>query len=364
MTQVGDVAVHPELVGHALRLCLDDLRIGIEDMGIKVPLKCLVGALLPCSPGRCRPAHTNHIKGTVIEDAHLPILREDCHQRFRALALHLRCNVLEVLHAEVLIDTWRDLAAVRVEHCEQRRPSVVLTNEVLDDDLPECFQKPPRLLGIQVQPLLRTVEAADGAALDHVTHQRPGRTGKSDDRHLVVDALPRPEHGVKNVAQGLLDIGREVQLRKILWRLNGKVKLRANRRHHLTRHPHGRWHHQNVREDDQGVQAGVASERLQRDLGCQGGGLADREEVGVLQQRHVLGQVSARLSHHPLGRPVIRLATSCPQQTVVLWRWPRCPCGPHLVPSRDAPFAEILWRLLDIIHIHLYVGRGNGWSTP
>mmetsp|Transcript_92493 Transcript_92493/g.214931 ORF Transcript_92493/g.214931 Transcript_92493/m.214931 type:complete len:245 (-) Transcript_92493:358-1092(-) len=235
-------------------------------------------------------------------------------------ALYLSGNVFEILHAELSVHAGRQLPAVRVEDCQQGSASIVLPNQVLDNDIPQCQQQLPGGLRIQVHPLLGLCEAADSTTLHHVAHESPRRSRETNDGDLVVHPVLRPVDRIKDVTQGLLDVGREVEPIHVNRRAQRKVELGPSLRNHLAGHSHGHRDDENVGKHYQRVKAGIAPVRLQRHLCDQRGIPAHSKEVVSLKDSPVLGQVPPGLPHHPLGGPVHLFSTGCPQQPVV-GRW-------------------------------------------
>eukprot|EP00418_Pyrodinium_bahamense_P076323 CAMPEP_0179072250 /NCGR_PEP_ID=MMETSP0796-20121207/31957_1 /TAXON_ID=73915 /ORGANISM="Pyrodinium bahamense, Strain pbaha01" /LENGTH=238 /DNA_ID=CAMNT_0020769403 /DNA_START=257 /DNA_END=972 /DNA_ORIENTATION=+ len=234
--------------------------------GVQVALQGLVRALAPGLLRRGGPTHTHHVEVTVVEDSYLSVLREDGEQRMRSSAFHLCCNVLQIRNAELLVDPRRDLPAVGVKDRQQRRASVILPDQVLDNDVPQGREQLPGFLRVEVEPLLRLAKTSNGSTFHHVTHEGPGCSGETDDRHLILHPVLRPIDGVENVSQGLLDVGSEVDLTQGLGRGQRKVKLGAGLRHHPAPHAHGHGDHEDVGEYYQRVQAGISAVWLQGHL--------------------------------------------------------------------------------------------------
>ncbi len=82
-------------------------------------------------------------------------------------------------------------------------------------------------------------------------------------------------------------------------------------------------HHQDVGEDDRGVEL-EALERLERDLGGQLGGVADVPEAVLGAHLAVAGQVAAGLAHQPDGGAVDGAAFESGEETLALFHGENC----------------------------------------
>ncbi len=143
------------------------------------------------------------------------------------------------------------------------------------------------------------------APLDEIGGERPGGAAEAEDGHAAVELAAYQAHGVEDVAQGLVDIGL-AQAGDILAgahrvREGGAVPL-----HELQLGAHRLQRQQDVGEEDGGVDAQDV-DRLDGHLGGELGGLAEGEEVHLLADGAVFGEIAAGLAHQPDGAPLGRL---------------------------------------------------------
>lgn len=165
----------------------------------------------------------------------------------------------------------------------------------------DLLQQRLRLLGVFVDPCLALLEQLGAAALDHITQQRPWGAAEPNQRHPALQLLPRQGDGLVDVVQLLGDVDVALQDLLVLLVVGRPERVREVRAllvHHLDYHAHGLGYHEDVGEDDGGVEeAGEALDRLEG----QGGGnlrvAAALEEVTVALGLVVFGEVSASFSH-------------------------------------------------------------------
>src|SRR6185503_11846710 len=135
------------------------------------------------------------------------------------------------------------------------------------------------------------------SAFDHVSRERPRRTGEADKRHRAVELSPQRSDYFHYEASFLYWV-RHYQPVDLLSRADWIGELGAfllSEFHLLTHRFDG---NQNVAEHDHRVDA-EDSIRLERNLDGKFRRLAQGEEVGVLANRAVLRQIAPRLTHHP-----------------------------------------------------------------
>ena len=180
-------------------------------------------------------------------------------------------------------------------------------------------EQPVQLARRAIQHALDVLEVAAAAAFDHVRAHGPRAAGETDQRHPALQFAPDRAHGVHHVTQFAFRI-RDRQPVDVGRRADRARDLRAFARLETEADVHRVRHGQDVREQDRRVEA-VAVERLQRDLAGELRVHAQLEEAaGLGARRAVLGQVAARLAHHPQRRARRRLAQQGAQQQVVLQR--------------------------------------------
>ena len=83
---------------------------------------------------------------------------------------------------------------------------------------------------------------------------------------------------------------------------NGSVTTGPTPGHHVHAEPDGGRGHDDVAEEDGGVDV-VAAHRLEGDLRGRGGIVDGVEDAALAAQRPVLGQRAAGLAHEPHGHP-------------------------------------------------------------
>mmetsp|Transcript_41299 Transcript_41299/g.76853 ORF Transcript_41299/g.76853 Transcript_41299/m.76853 type:complete len:314 (+) Transcript_41299:374-1315(+) len=313
MPKIADVLSHSEFLHHLNCSLTDLVRIRIQQMRIQISLQRLAWTAPPCLSWRRRPADTDYIELTVFKEADLAIFRENGQKRSRSPLFHLCRDVLQVGHAELFVNPGWDLTTVRVKNRQQRGSRVELADQILDDQVAQCPQQPPGRLGIKVEPFLGAVEATDCTTFNHVAHQRPWGAGKANHGDFVLNLIARPINSVEDIAQCFLYARAQIQLFHVLRCFQSKIKLGPNLWLHATVHSHGNRNHQDIRKNDQRVQAWIPSERLKRDLAGESGRFADREEIGVAQHGQIFRKVPASLPHHPFGRAVDSFSAGGPQ---------------------------------------------------
>lgn len=192
--------------------------------------------------------------------------------------------------------------------------------------LGNLLQQRLRLLRILINPRLALLEQLRSTALRHVTEQRPRSATEANERHAAIQLRPRHGDGLVHIVQLLGHIAMTVQnlaVLAVIRALERAREVRALLVDHLDRHAHGLGNHENVGEDDGGVdEAGEALDWLESQGRCDLGAPADLEEVLGAFGFVVLGEVAAgfrwivskwqswrvngskrTLSHHPYWRP-------------------------------------------------------------
>lgn len=118
------------------------------------------------------------------------------------------------------------------------------------------------LLGIPVDPGLALGEELGAASLDHVAEQGPWRTAEADERHPSLELLPGEGDGIVDVAKlvGHVDVPLKYLLvLAVVGVLQGLREVRPLLVHHLHHHPHCLRDHQDVGEDDGGINQALES---------------------------------------------------------------------------------------------------------
>lgn len=153
-----------------------------------------------------------------------------------------------------------------------------------------------RLLRIAVNPLLALRKELSTSALDHVAEQRPGRAAEANQRHAPGQLLPGERDGLVHVPELGLDVhfpAHHLAVLAVAGVLERVWKVRALLLQHLDDHSHGLGDHEDVGEDDGGVEeAGVALDGLEGDCRSDLGIAADLEEVAVAFGFVVLGEIT------------------------------------------------------------------------
>ena len=141
-------------------------------------------------------------------------------------------------------------------------------------------------------------EAFLGAAFDHVTGEGPGRSGETENgdvRARIANGAAKRFHEKAGFDFWIED----AEFFYIGFAANGFGKIGAFVLKFEGK-AHGFGGDQDVREDDDGIDA-EAAERLDGDLERQVGGLADLEEGVLGADFAVFGKIAAGLAHHPDG---------------------------------------------------------------
>ena len=135
-----------------------------------------------------------------------------------------------------------------------------------------------------------------GLAFTHVNKQGPRRATEPDQRHspfqLPAGQRDRPVHIIQ------LSFQRKPQFGDILHDTQGVREDRPFFFFHGDFHAHGSRNHQNIAENNAGVQS-IALDRLERDLASKLGSLAHLEEGMRFAHLSELRQVAPGLPHEP-----------------------------------------------------------------
>ena len=155
---------------------------------------------------------------------------------------------------------------------------VDLSDEEVDADVCDAREELLALLRVLEQPRLGLLERFGPASLYHVREQRPRRATEPDERDRAREPVPRSCDGREDVAELLVHVNVLAQARDI----RGRVERGGERRRwvHEDLHAHGLRDHEDVAEDDGGVeQARIPPDRLERDLAREGRRAADLEKL-------------------------------------------------------------------------------------
>jgi len=132
----------------------------------------------------------------------------------------------------------------------------------------------------------------------------------------------RVKDGIVDVLQAFLDVHlafHNLAVLLIVWRVQRIREMWAFAIKHDHFHPHRLWDHQDIREDNSGIdKPGISIDGLQRQLTGDLGSATTLEEVTVAFGLVVLGKITSGLTHHPAWWALDLLATGGPQEEVVL----------------------------------------------
>ncbi len=155
-----------------------------------------------------------------------------------------------------------------------------------------------------------------GAALDHVTGQRPGAAGETDERHAAGEFAADQAHRIQHVAQFRFRVG-HCQFRHCGGIPHRPFEGRAFAFHEMQAQTHGRGDGEDVGEQNRRVQR-KAIDGLQRDFAGQFRCAHELDETaGAGTGFAVLGEVAARLAHDPYGRARRGFAQERTQEQIV-----------------------------------------------
>ena len=172
-----------------------------------------------------------------------------------------------------------------------------LQRQVLDADLGNLLEDLLGLLGVAVDPALRLGEELRAAALDHVAEEGPRGAAEADQRNAAGQLVPRHGDGLVDVVELARDVDllvEDLAVLRVLGGLEGLGEVGALLVDHLDRHAHGLGDHEDVGEDDGGVdQAGESVDGLEGDLRGDLRVAAAGEEVAVALGLMVFGEVPA-----------------------------------------------------------------------
>lgn len=153
------------------------------------------------------------------------------------------------------------------------------------------------MLGVLVDPCLALYEQLRAATLDHVAQQRPRRAAEAKQRDPALEFPPRQCNGLVHVVQllGHIDVPvHDLLVLLVVRRLERLREVRALLVHHLDHHAHGLRYHEDVGEDDGGIEkAGEAFNGLQGNRRGDFGVAAALEEVAGALGFVVFGEVTA-----------------------------------------------------------------------
>src|SRR6266481_410785 len=182
-------------------------------------------------------------------------------------------------------------------------PGRELRVEVADERVGDPGQQPMRQVLVGEDQRLCLLEAARGLPFDHVGGERPGSAAEADQGDAAVQALQRRADRFHDVPEVALRVGHP-QLVDVRRRAQGLRELRPLVFQDEL-HAHRFGHHQDVAEEDGGVDAEDVH-RLDGDLRRQIGRLAQLQEGNPGAHRPILRQVPPRLPHQPDGSLVDR----------------------------------------------------------
>lgn len=175
--------------------------------------------------------------------------------------------------------------------------SLNLQRQILDTQLRNLLQQRLGLLRVLIDPRLDLLEQLRAAALHHVAEESPGSTGEAEQRDAAVELLARERDGLVHVVQLLGHVDVALHQLGVLPVGGGAERVGEVRTllvDHLDCHAHRLRDHEDVGEDDGGVdQAGIALDGLESQGRGDLGVAADFKEVTPAFGFMVLGEVAA-----------------------------------------------------------------------
>ena len=158
-------------------------------------------------------------------------------------------------------------------------------------------------LGLAHEQGLRTGEGLAAAAFDEVTKEGEGRAGEADQGHgraHAAESESPPARTARSPRDRQLGSNRSTAAASRTGFGDHRTRIEVDLNAHALERRH------DVAEEDRGVHA-EPPDRLDRHLGGELGRLGQGEEVGLLADLAVLGQVATGLAHDPHRRVRRRL---------------------------------------------------------
>ena len=194
----------------------------------------------------------------------------------------------------------RQHARPGIEDLHRFRARLDLAQQVIGGGVGEAVDQGREDLGMAEGEQPRGGLIRRAVAGDHVARHRPGRAAEADQRGLGGQGGLDPLHGLEHRREAR-PVGLDAQSGEILSGLDRRQAraLAALEAHALAERV---GHHQNVGEQDRGVEA-EAADRLQRRLGGEGGRVAEVDE-GARRGADfpVFREVAPGLTHQPHRR--------------------------------------------------------------
>ncbi len=216
--------------------------------------------------------------------------------------------------------------------CTASTPASQLPHQIvrrgLDQDVDQRRER--FRIAIGEQPRRRLVRRAVPG--DHVGRDRPGRAAEAEKRHVCRQIAPSPrDRLVDRREHAFVDIHRSAVL--VAARISSGSSCGPSPAANVTCLSERMRNHQNVREQDRGVEA-EAPDRLQRHFGRQLGRKTEVEETaGLPRDRPILRKIAAGLPHHPDRRRASTLADSSTSSSGFVHR--AIPLSPFLPKSKS-----------------------------
>ena len=231
-----------------------------------------------------------------------------------------------------------ELTRPRVKHLHDIGTRKHLLGKELNHKIRSALQELVRCFGVLKHPAFALGEEFAAAAFNHVGHEGPGGADEAKQRDLAgVAGCAQGCEFLLCLLDGVKDVGElggdevrggggKVDAGEIFGLADGIGEDGAALLEHFDCEAEGLRDHEDVGEDDGGVEEGVSLDGLEGDGGGEGGGAADGEEVVRGLCGHVLGEVTSgcgrrldggvaeeagggggggsTLAHHPHGGPV------------------------------------------------------------
>ena len=318
MPEVRDVAGAVDLREHLEGPLADHLRARVEGAGIEVPLDPTLGRISDATrPRRIGvPVDAEDITPGGLGDlAEGPPRTGGEADDGDAGGLGDRRGTRHVREGELPIFARPERARPGVEELERLRAGRGLRDEEAPDVVGEPLHQRVREGGVGEEELLGDAERLGPLPLGHVGEEGPRRAGEADEGDAAMQLAPCHAQRVTVEAEPLLGF-HIMQTLEVLHRPHWIGELRTDPLVHRQRHPHRRRDHEDIGEDDRGIDPHEI-DGLERHLGGELRRMTHGEEVRRGADRPILGEIATRLAHHPDGRTLDRFTAAGTKEEIV-----------------------------------------------
>lgn len=156
-------------------------------------------------------------------------------------------------------------------------PRADLTDQVIHTHVRDAIQKCLGFFRISEEPCFGLLQQLAPSTLDHICHQCPWRTYKTNKWHLAVERMSGLCDSLVDVAKFLVHVYMLLEPFNVLGRVERVGKGRGGI--HLNDKTHGLRDDEDVRENDRSIEkTGVSPDRLHGDLRSQPRSATDLKE--------------------------------------------------------------------------------------